>query len=159
MLIRTAQAEDAAQIAAIWNLEITLGVSTFNSVSKPVEEISELIDQRGAALIVAEAKHDILGFATWGQFRRGAGYRHSFEHTLHLREIARGKGIGRALMRATEAGARRDGAHALVAGIAGENRAGVVFHEKMGFEQVGRLPEVGRKFDRWMDLVLMLKLL
>ncbi|MGX9349660.1 N-acetyltransferase family protein [Shimia sp. W99] len=159
MKLRQAKPGDAAAIARIWNREIRDGVSTFNSVEKPVEEVAGLIAARPGAWVVAELEGVVAGFATWAQFRGGVGYAHSFEHTVHLDAVARGRGVGRALMAAAEEGARQDGAHVLVAGISGENAAGIAFHEAMGFRHVGRMPEVGRKFGRWMDLILMQKML
>lgn len=159
MKIRGARGGDAGAITRIWNREIREGVSTFNSVEKDEAAIAALMAARPAALLVAEAEGAVLGFATWDQFRAGVGYRHTFEHTIHLDQTIRGRGVGRALMGAVEAGARREGAHVLVAGIAGENAAGVAFHARMGFAHVGRMPQVGRKFGRWMDLILMQKML
>ena len=159
MKLRQGVSGDAAAIARIWNREIREGVSTFNSAEKPLEEVAGLIAARPEAWVVAEVQGVVAGFATWAQFRGGVGYRHSFEHTVHLDTVARGQGVGRALMAAVEEGARRGGAHVLVAGISGENADAIAFHEAMGFQLVGRMPEVGRKFDRWMDLVLMQKML
>lgn len=51
--------------------------------------------------------------------------------------------------------ARRRGKHAMVAAIDGENEASIRFHERLGFVQVGRMPELGAKFGRWLDLVLL----
>ena len=62
-------------------------------------------------------------------------------------------------MDALEGALRQQGIHALMAGISAENESGILFHERLGFRQVGHLPEVGRKFDRWIDLVLRQKLL
>jgi phosphinothricin acetyltransferase len=157
--IRQAAPKDAVAIAAIWNREISEGVSTFNSVEKSDAEITSMIADRGAATLVAEAEGTLIGFATYGPFRGGIGYAHSMEHTIYLDPAARGRGAGRALMRAIEKVARTNGVHVLVAGIGGENAAGIAFHSALGFEEVGRMPEVGRKFGRWMDLVLMQKIL
>ena len=70
-----------------------------------------------------------------------------------------GRGIGRRLMTAIEDHARAGGAHSLFGGVSAENADGIAFHTAIGFKEIARLPEVGRKFDRWMDLVLMQKIL
>ena len=90
MIIRQASAQDAADIAAVWNAEIRDGVSTFNSVEKTLAEVEEMITQRGGATQVAFEGESFLGFATYGQFRGGVGYRHSVEHTIYLTPAAKG---------------------------------------------------------------------
>ena len=155
MIIRQATAQDAADIAAVWNAEIRDGVSTFNSVEKTLAEVEEMIAQRGAATQVAHEGKSFLGFVTYGQFRGGIGYRHSVEHTIYLTPAAKGRGVGRALMARIYEVARGEGHHIMVAGIGGENADAIGFHTALGFKEVGRMPEVGRKFDRWMTLVLM----
>jgi phosphinothricin acetyltransferase len=81
------------------------------------------------------------------------------EHTIILAPHARGKGAGRALMTAIEDHARAGGAHTLFAGVSGENAEGIAFHTRMGFRPLVTIPEVGHKFGRWLDLVLMMKTL
>ncbi|MEQ9693814.1 N-acetyltransferase family protein [Shimia sp. SDUM112013] len=159
MQLRRAEPHDAPAIAEIWNREIREGVSTFNSEEKPLAEIRTLIAARSGRFFVAELDGQVVGFATYSQFRGGVGYAHTMEHTIHLSDAARGKGAGRALMQRVEAAAADNGVHALIAGIAGENTDGIAFHTALGYAHVARLPEVGRKFDRWMDLVLMQKIL
>lgn len=158
MILRDATSADAGAIAAIWNREIRDGVSTFNTVEKDLGTLKAAIAS-DAVYVVAEEGTEVVGFATFGPFRGGPGYVHTMEHTIYLDEVARGKGVGRALMAALEVAAKGRGVHVLVAGVGGENSAGIAFHKAMGFVEVGRMPEVGRKFDRWMDLVLLQKLL
>lgn len=159
MIIRTAMVSDAAAAAEIWNAEIRSGISTFNSVEKTVIELEEQIQSRGPAFQVAEHEGEVVGFATYFPFRGGVGYAHSKEHTIYLSPNARGLGAGRALMVALLEAAKDAGVHSMMAGIAGENDAGVQFHAALGFKHVARVPEVGYKFDRWMDLILMQKFL
>lgn len=159
MNIRPAVDADALAIAAIWNSEIRQEVSTFNAVEKTTAEVQALIAARAGAFFVAENDGQPLGFATYSQFRGGVGYARSMEHTLYLAPAARGQGVGRKLMAHLEKAARNKGVHVLVAGIGGENTAAIAFHAALGYAETGRLPQVGRKFDRWMDLVLMQKIL
>ncbi len=158
MIIRDAEAADAGAIAAIWNHEIRDGVSTFNTIEKELGALKATLASE-AVFLVAEEAGEVLGFATFGPFRGGPGYARTMEHTIYLQDAARGKGIGRALMDALEVRARAAGVHVLVAGVGGENSAGIAFHTRIGFVEVARMPEVGRKFDRWMDLVLLQKML
>ena len=81
------------------------------------------------------------------------------EHTVILSARAQGRGVGRALMSAIEDHARASGVHVMMAGVSAENPDGVAFHKAVGYAQVARIPQVGRKFGRWMDLVLLQKLL
>ena len=157
-MIRPAAPSDAAQIAAFWNPFIRDTAVTFNAVEKDAVEVTKLITDRPAFLVAVE-QGQIVGFATYDQFRGGVGYRQTMEHTIILSPDIHGKGIGRALMTGLFDIAQEQGVHSMWAGISSENADGVRFHERLGFEQVAILPEVGRKFDRWMDLVLMRKAL
>lgn len=160
--IRPAQPSDAAQICAIWNPVITDTLATFNSLPKTPADIKQLIagkTAKGDAILVAQGAGVVLGFATYGAFRGGIGYRHTKEHTLYLAPSAQGRGIGRRLMTALEDHAKGQSIHSLWAGISAENEGSVIFHEKCGYQVISRLPQVGYKFDRWIDLILMQKIL
>lgn len=157
MMIRPADLSDVAAITEVWNGEIRDGVSTFNSIEKSQDEIATLLTARGEATQVAYDGDVFLGFVTIGAFRGGIGYRHAAEHTIYLTQAAKGRGVGRALMaRIYEVAKARD-IHVLVAGISGENEAGLGFHRALGFEETGRMPNIARKFGRAMTLVLMQK--
>jgi phosphinothricin acetyltransferase len=161
MILRPFAAGDTDAVINIWNPVIRETTVTFSSEEKTPDGLAAMITERRAAgreFFVAE-DGGLLGFATYGQFRGGNGYVHAMEHTIILAPKARGRGAGRALMAAVEGHARAGGAHTLFAGVSGENAEGVAFHARIGFSTVARIPEVGRKFGRWLDLVLMMKML
>lgn len=158
-MIRPARPEDAAAIADIWNPIIRDTTITFTTAEKDPQTLAQEI-KGGAPLWVAQGDDGgVVGFACAFQFRGGPGYAHSFEHSVHVLDTQRGKGIGRALMSALEGHLRDAGIHTLFAGVSGENSSGVAFHAALGFAEVARLRDVGRKFGRWHDLVLMQKFL
>lgn len=155
-MIRPARPADAVAIAAVWNHYIRHTTATFNPVEKTAAEIAALV---GAphAFLVAEQDRGLIGFARLFQFRAGQGYARAAEHTIMLSPDATGRGHGRALLGALIEEAARRGIGAMIAGVSGENAAGQAFHAAMGFETMGRLPAVGWKDGRWLDLVLMQK--
>jgi phosphinothricin acetyltransferase len=155
-VIRAAGPADASQIAAIWNRAIRETTTTFNPVEKTDAEVASLTAN---ACLVWEAEGRILGFARYFQFRGGEGYRFTVEHTIMLHQDGHGQGIGRALMDALCAHAKAAGLHTMFAGCSAENPGAIAFHAKLGFQEVATLPEVGFKFGRWIDLVLMQKTL
>lgn len=162
VMIRPACADDIGPIVEFWNPLIRETTITFSSEEKTVPGLAALFAQRraeGRGVLVAAQDGAVLGVALYGQFRAGNGYAHAMEHTIILAPVARGRGIGRALMAALEDHARRGGAHVMVAGVSAENRAGIAFHAALGHVETGRMPQVGRKFARWLDLVLMQKAL
>ena len=161
-MIRAARPEDVGQILAFWNPMIRDTLVTFQPHGKTEAEVLEAIRSKpasGHAFLVAEEDGEVLGFASYGQFRAGPGYAKAMEHTIILAEEAHGKGIGRALMRAIEDHARQQGYRTMVAAVTGENLAGQAFHAAIGYERVGLLPQSGYKFGRYIDLVLMQKIL
>ena len=157
--VRVADVDDAAAIADIWNPIISDTPFTFTDLRKTSENLAKDIAGKNGAFFVACHDEDIVGFATYGAFRNGPGYAYTKEHSIILAPHAHGKGIGRALMSALEAQAAATGVHSMWAGVSAENPAAVCFHAALGYTEVARLPEVGFKFNRWIDLVLMQKVL
>jgi len=160
--ILPASADDAAAIAAIWNPIIRDTTITFNSVEKSTTDITALINERHAAgyeFLVARQGDVLLGFASYGQFRAGVGYVHTKEHTVILADSAHGKGVGRALMAALESHARTNNVHSMIGGVSDDNSTAIAFHEALGYQQVGHIPQAGRKFDRWLGIVFLQKFL
>jgi L-amino acid N-acyltransferase YncA len=161
-LIRPFRETDAEAVLAIWNPIIRSTTITFTSEEKTAQGLGQMIAARrsaGQEFFVAEQGGRVLGFATYAQFRAGNGYARAMEHTIILGPEAKGQGLGRGLMTHLEDHARAAGNHTLFAGVSGENAGGVAFHAAIGFTEIARIREVGRKFDRWLDLVLMQKIL
>lgn len=111
----------------------------------------------GWPLLVAEDSGTTLGFASFGTFRDRPAYARTVEHSVYVDAAARGKGIGRQLLDAVAAEARSRDLHVMIGGVDAANEGSLAFHRAAGFEEAGRLREVGWKFGRWLDLVFMHK--
>ncbi len=158
MTVRRAVAADAAGVADIWNHYIRETTVTFNPVEKRLAEVEAAIAER-PAFFVAETDGGIGGFSCYDAFRPGPGNIRTKEHSILLAPQARGRGFGRLLLGAVEDHARAAGVRSLFGGVSAENAEGRAFHARMGYAQVAVLRDVGWKFDRYIDLVLMQKLL
>ena len=154
--------EDLDGILAIYNDVIATSTAVFADDPVTAEAFRARWRQRadaGFPLIVATDDTGVTGFASFGEFRAWPGYRFTVEHGVHVRADRRGRGIGKALLQELIARARQQGLHAMIAGVGADNLASIRFHEALGFEEVARLKEVGFKFGRWLDVVLLQRLL
>ena len=123
-----------------------------------IQGYTALIDQQKAGypvLVAVNSAEGVLGYASLGDWRAWDGYRHTVEHSVYVRADQRGKGVGEALMHALIKRARRIGKHVMVAGIEAKNAGSIRLHEKLGFEHVGHLKQVGTKFGCWLDLLFL----
>lgn len=158
MHIRDAHSTDAAGIAAIYNDAVLNTTAIWNDVTVDEADRAEWIAVRqgsGFPVFVAVDGDQVVGYATYGPFRPHDGFRHTVEHSVYVRGDQRGSGIGRQLMTRLIDAARENGVHVLVAAIESGNTGSLRLHEKLGFVETGRMPEVGTKFGRWLDLVLL----
>ncbi|MEM1352667.1 MAG: N-acetyltransferase family protein [Pseudomonadota bacterium] len=158
-MIRPAQEKDDPAIASLWNGMIKNTLATFTDVTKSASDIAELRQMPSSPCLVYVDAHAVLGFARFGSFRTGPGYAATCEHSVVVADQAHGKGVGTELMRALMAEAKAEGIHVMVAAISSANPGAQRFHARLGFVDVGRMPEVGRKAGQWLDLVLMQKIL
>lgn len=161
-MIRPARDADAAAIAAVWNPIIRDTAVTFNPVEKTEADIIATITARateGHPFLVAEEAGQILGFASYFQFRAGLGYARTMEHSINLSPQARGRGLGRKLMDALESDACTRGHRSLIGAVSASNHESIRFHERLGYAEVGRVRDAGWKFGQFHDLVLLQKLL
>lgn len=159
MEIRDALDRDLDGVTAIYNDAVEHTTAIWNETRIDVDNRRAwLLDRQRAGYPVLVAVSDdgqVLGYASFGDWRAWDGYRHTVEHSVYVRADQRGAGIGKALMEALIPRAREIGKHVMVAGIEAGNTASIRLHEKLGFEAVGHLQEVGTKFGRWLDLAFL----
>ncbi len=157
MLIRASREADAAEIAAILNALLATTTIEWTRTPRTEEAVLEWC-RAHEVVLVAEDQGAVVGVAAFGWFRdvhKWPGYRFTVENTIHVREDRWGSGVGEVLMRALIDQARHSGLHTMIAAIDGANESSIRFHERLGFTEVGHLPEVGTKFGQWLDLVLL----
>jgi phosphinothricin acetyltransferase len=156
MIVRPATVDDAVAIASILDALLTTTTVEWTDTPQTEERVLGWLDDHEVVLVAADAD-EVVGVAAFGWFRdvvKRPGYRFTVEHTIHVREDRWGSGIGRALMDALIDSARETGKHSMIGAVDGANEASIHFHERLGFVEVGRLPEIGAKLGRWCDLVL-----
>jgi L-amino acid N-acyltransferase len=158
VVIDNASRHDLPRILAIYNEVIRNSTAVFSNEEFTPSRGEAWFDakmERGFPLIVARDASGIAGFGTFGEFRSWPGYRHSVEHSVHVRTDCRGRGIGRALVLDLLARAAGQGKHVMIAGIDADNAVSIGLHRSLGFTDVGHFHEVAFKFGRWLDLVFM----
>lgn len=161
MDIRRALPADLPAIAAIYGREALDGHATFDLEPRPMDAWQELLaaDGPGVHFLVAEHGGAVIGFATSMPYRPKPAYLHTRESTVYVAPGHQGLGTGRALYDALLALLVADGVHLLVAAVALPNPASLALHRACGFEEVGTMRQAGRKFDRWIDLTWLQKVL
>ena len=161
--IRPALLVDLPAITDIYNDVIATSTAVFALSPTTVAERQAWLAARVAAgfpVLVATSSPGIVGFASFGEFRgTWPGYRYSVEHTVHVHKDFRGCGIGSSLVTALFPLASAMGKHVMLGGIDATNAGSLRMHERLGFQQVAHFREVGRKFDRWLDLVFVQRFL
>jgi len=160
MLIRDTIEADLPAILEIHNEAVRNSTAIWNTREVDLANRAALLAERRArnfAFLTAEIAGHCIGYASFGEFRPHEGYYLTVEHSVYVHRDARGKGAARALMLRLMDAARTSGKHLMIGGIEAENRISIALHEKLGFQETGRLPEVGFKFGRFLDLVFMQK--
>ena len=156
-----ATASDLPAILAIFNAVIATTTAIYRDDPLTLEDRATWLAARRADGFPVLTARDpttgrLLGFGTYSWFKATPpGYATTVEHTVMVAPEARGAGVGTALLEALIARATADGFHVMVASIDGANVGSIRLHERLGFNQVGRMPEVARKSGRWMDLVVL----
>lgn len=156
MVIDDLREADLPGLLAIYNDVIATSTAVYSDRPTTLAERRDWWQARRAQGYPVLASRDgaaVVGFATFGDFRSWPGYRHTVEHTVHVRADRRGRGIGSALVRALLRRAAALDKHVMIGAIDAANSGSIRMHERLGFTRAAELREVGRKFDRWLDLV------
>jgi phosphinothricin acetyltransferase len=158
--IRTARLTDAEAIRGIYNRAIGT-IATFDLELRTLEEQQQWLAQRSGAhvVLVADDGGILAGFASLSPYRDRPAYRTTVENSVYVDESHQGKGIGRMLMTELIDTARDHGFHSMIARIVSSNDASIALHRRVGFETVGVEKEVGRKLGKWLDVVVMQRML
>lgn len=155
---RMAELRDIPILAAIYNEVVENTTATFEETPRLLEETEAAVKEKqrlGIPWLVAEVGQEVVGYGTYGSFRKASGYKTTVEHSLHIKPEHRGRGIGAEILRRLISIAREKGYHMMIGAIDSDNARSLALHENLGFRRVGDLPQVARKFDRWLDLTLM----
>ena len=160
--IRPATLVDLDTILIIFNHAIKHTTAVYSYDPYTPEMMLEWFQEKrnnNFPVYVSIAGENVTGFVTYGTFRIRPAYKFSMEHSIYVHHNHRQKGIAKALMKLILAEAKKANVHTLIGGIDAENEISIAFHKKFGFEKVAHIKEAGYKFDRWLDLVFMQKML
>lgn len=156
--IRPFKESDTPYILDIINNSILFTSHNYDYETKTLEDLQSLFSDKlkaGLPILVGEIDGEVCGYATYGVFRAKPGYRRTLEHSIYLNAKAQGKGLGTEMMHQLIGIAESQGYHVMIAGMDSENTGSYRFHERLGFREVARIPEVAFKFEKWLCLVLM----
>ncbi len=162
MHLRSAAPTDSEAIRAIYNFEVLRSTATFDVVPRTPEEQSQWMEvHRGAhpAIVAVDDSESVLGFASLSYYRDRHAYATTAEDSVYVGAAHRGGGIGRALLEELIVRAGHHGFHTLIARIGSDNAGSLALHEASGFEAVGVERQIGRKFNRWLDVRVMQRML
>ena len=161
MEVRLARVSDAAAIRAIYNAEVAGSTVTFDMVPRTLAQQRRWVEQHQGAhpAVVAVDDDTLTGFGSLSVFRDRAAYAATVEDSVYVDAVLRGQGVGRLLLAEILGLAETSGFHAVMARISGAQEASRALHRSCGFELIGVEREVGRKFNRWIDVAVMQLLL
>lgn len=158
--VRPATDEDVGAIAAIYGHHVMTGTATFELVPPAAKEMARRHAEITAGgypfMVVTDDAQTVVGYAYASAYRSRPAYRFTAEDSVYLAPGATGRGHGSRLLAAIIDACTSRGDRQMVAVIGGaDNTASIALHARAGFVEAGRLTAVGRKFDRWVDTVLM----
>jgi len=150
-------------ILAIFNEAIENSTAIYDYKLRTMADMAAWFDaktRKNYPVIGAEnAAGELMGFASYGQFRERPAYKYTVEHSIYVDARFRGQGLGRALLTEIIAAAQIQNFHVMVGGVDASNAVSIKLHESLGFTHCGTVAQAGFKFGRWLDLALYQKIL
>ena len=158
-ILRPARSEDVPAIQSIYGYHVQHGTGTFEleppSLGTMQSRFTQLVS-RDFPFLVATENDTVIGFGYAGPFRDRPAYRFTVEDSIYLHPEKLGRGTGRLLLqRLIEEATQREFTQMIAVIGDSDNRASIRVHAAAGFQTTGTLQNVGFKFDRWLDVVLM----
>lgn len=162
ILIRDARPDDAEAIRAIYNDAVINTTAVFDYAAREPQAQADWLKMKAdqnLPVLVAEDAGRVLGYCSYGPFRPWPAYLYTVENAIYVAPDARGKGIGKLLLPPLLEIAKARGLRTMIAGITADNAASLRLHEKLGYQKAGVIREAGWKFERWLDLVFLQRML
>ena len=159
---RLAVIDDAEAIRTIYNREVTGSTVTFDLVPRSLEDQQQWLDEHSGAfpaIVAVDETGAVCGFGSLSPYRPRPAYRTTVEDSVYVDPSYQGQGVGRAVLTELVNLAAGHGFHSIIGRIVGGHEASIGLHRACGFEQIGTEREVGRKFGKWLDVVVMQNLL
>lgn len=160
--IRDASERDLAAISDIYNYFVTNSTATFATSEESLQERESWFASHQSSnlpVVVAEVEGRVVGWASLSYYHQRCAYRQTVEISFYIHHEYVGRGIGKQLTEKLIHRAREIDCHCIVSLVCSENDASIALLSRFGFSTVGVLKEVGRKFDRWLDVTLLQKML
>ena len=162
MHVRLAEPADAESVRRIYNAEVVGSTATFDLRPRTPEEQSAWMAEHQGTYPVVVAVDDggtVLGFGSLSTYRDRPSYATTVENSVYVDTAHRGEGVGRAVLDELVRLGTLHGFHSMIARVGGDNTASIALHVACGFEQVGVEREIGRKFNRWLDVAVLQRML
>jgi len=166
MYLRLAEPDDSEPIRRIYNAEVLGSTATFDLRARTADEQAAWMgEHQGTYPVVVAVNGDgdgdgtVLGFGSLSTYRDRPSYSTTVEDSVYVDESQRGQGVGRALLEELVRLGTIRGFHSMIARVGGDNAASIALHEYCGFELVGVEKEIGRKFNRWLDVAVLQRML
>jgi len=162
MHVRLAAPADAEAVRRIYNAEVVGSTATFDLRPRTEDEQAAWMDEHQGTYPVVVAVDDaggVLGFGSLSSYRDRPSYATTVEDSVYVDAGLRGTGVGRALLEELVRLGTLHGFHSMIARVGGDNAASIALHRACGFELVGVEREIGRKFNRWLDVAVLQRML